>query len=70
MPHIYARNDHDLMFAQGFAHALDRLWQMDLQRRLVAGRLSEVMGKQGKHVNVLQHLRSRRPGIPGTAPWR
>jgi penicillin amidase len=44
VPHIYARNVHDLMFAQGFVHAQDRLWQMDFQRRLVAGRLSEVIG--------------------------
>lgn len=44
VPHIYATNFHDLMFAQGFVHAQDRLWQMDFQRRLVAGRLSEVMG--------------------------
>jgi penicillin G amidase len=44
VPHIYATNSHDLMFAQGFVHAQDRLWQMDFQRRLVAGRLSEVMG--------------------------
>lgn len=44
VPHIYAHNVHDLMFAQGFVHAQDRLWQMDFQRRLVAGRLSEVIG--------------------------
>ena len=46
VPHIYAENIRDLMFAQGFVHAQDRLWQMDLQRRLVAGRLSEVMGAE------------------------
>ena len=45
VPHIYAQNNHDLLFAQGFVHAQDRLWQMDFQRRLVAGRLSEVIGK-------------------------
>ncbi len=45
VPHIYAHSTRDLMFAQGFVHAQDRLWQMDFQRRLVAGRLSEVMGK-------------------------
>ena len=44
VPHIYAKSDHDLFFAQGFVHAQDRLWQMDLWRRLVAGRLSEIMG--------------------------
>jgi len=45
VPHIYAKGQHDLLFAQGFAHAQDRLWQMDFYRRLVAGRLSEVMGE-------------------------
>jgi penicillin amidase len=46
VPHIYAENTHDLMFAQGFVHAQDRLWQMDFHRRLVAGWVSEVMGAQ------------------------
>ncbi len=44
VPHIFAETAHDLFFAQGFVHAQDRLWQMDFQRRLVAGRLSEVLG--------------------------
>lgn len=44
VPHIYAANEHDLFFAQGFAHAQDRLFQMDLYRRLGLGRLSEVTG--------------------------
>ncbi len=45
IPHIYAQNETDLMFAQGFIHAQDRLWQMDFQRRVVAGRLSEILGE-------------------------
>jgi penicillin amidase len=45
VPHIYAANLHDLMFAQGYVHAQDRLWQMDFHRRLLAGRLSEVLGE-------------------------
>ena len=45
VPHIYANNFDDLVFAQGFVHAQDRLWQMDYNRRLVAGRLSEIFGK-------------------------
>lgn len=44
VPHIYAQNMHDLLFGQGFVHAQDRLWQMDFQRRLVSGRLAEVLG--------------------------
>jgi len=45
VPHIYADNLHDLFFAQGFAHAQDRLWQMEFNRRLVAGRLAEILGQ-------------------------
>lgn len=44
VPHIYAENHHDLFFAQGFVHAQDRLWQMELNRRIALGRLSEVFG--------------------------
>jgi penicillin amidase len=44
-PHIYAASEADAFFVQGFVHAQDRLWQMEFQRRLVAGRLSEVFGK-------------------------
>lgn len=44
VPHIKAENQHDLFFAQGFVQAQDRLFQMDLWRRSVQGRLSEVLG--------------------------
>lgn len=44
VPHIYAENEHDLFMAQGFVQAQDRLWQMESNRRLAAGRLSEILG--------------------------
>jgi penicillin amidase len=44
VPHIYAQRQSDLFFAQGFVQAQDRLFQMDLWRRSVQGRLSEVLG--------------------------
>ncbi len=44
VPHIYAGNPHDLFFAQGFVHAQDRLWQMEINRRTATGRLSELFG--------------------------
>jgi penicillin amidase len=44
VPHIYAKDTHDLFFAQGFVHAQDRLFQMEFWRRLGAGRLAEVLG--------------------------
>ncbi len=46
VPHIFAQNDYDLYFAQGFVTARDRLWQIDFQARAAAGRLSEVLGEQ------------------------
>jgi len=43
--HIYAANQHDLFFAQGFVAAQDRLFQMELWKRAGQGRLAEVLGK-------------------------
>lgn len=45
IPHIEAANVHDLFFAQGFVTAQDRLWQMDLYRRVAGGRMAEVLGE-------------------------
>jgi penicillin amidase len=45
VPHIYGQSVEDTLFAQGFVHAQERLWQMDFNRRLVAGRLSEILGE-------------------------
>jgi penicillin amidase len=42
--HIRAQTDHDLFFAQAVVQAQDRLWQMEFQRRIGAGRLAEVLG--------------------------
>jgi len=44
VPHIYARNTHDLFFAQGYITAKDRLFQIDSWRRVGAGKLAEVLG--------------------------
>jgi penicillin amidase len=45
VPHIFAAHAEDAIFALGFVHAQDRLWQMEAMRRMGAGRLSEVFGK-------------------------
>lgn len=42
--HVWAHSEEDLYFAQGYAHARERLWQLELFRRVAEGRLSEVMG--------------------------
>jgi penicillin amidase len=44
VPHIYASTEHDLFYAQGFVHAQDRFWQMDVQRHTARGRLTELVG--------------------------
>ena len=43
--HIYAKNQHDLFFAQGFVVAQDRLFQMEMWKRAGQGRLAEVLGR-------------------------
>ena len=44
VPHILAGSEEDALFALGFVHAQDRLWQMEMNRRIGAGRLAEVLG--------------------------
>ena len=44
VPHIFAENDHDLLCVEGYIHARDRFFQMDLTRRQVSGDLAEVVG--------------------------
>ncbi|NAS13063.1 penicillin acylase family protein [Poritiphilus flavus] len=45
IPHIYAQNEEDAFRTLGYVHAQDRLWQMELLRRVARGGLSEVFGK-------------------------
>ena len=47
MVHIYASSARDCLFAQGFVHAQERLWQMDFNRRVIAGQLAEILGEAG-----------------------
>src|SRR4051812_49328844 len=53
VPHIYANNDVDAYFAQGYLHAKFRLWQMELQTYAAGGRLSEIMGDSSSGRNFL-----------------
>ncbi len=46
VPHINAQNQKDAFTALGYVHAQDRLWQMELIRRIAAGRLAEIFGKE------------------------
>ncbi len=44
IPHVAATNEADLFLAQGYLHAQERLWQMELSRRFLAGRMAEAFG--------------------------
>ncbi|MFN8291673.1 MAG: penicillin acylase family protein [Chitinophagaceae bacterium] len=55
VPHVFAENDEDLYFIQGYLHAKFRLFQMDLQTKAAAGRASEIAGK--KAVNYDKTMR-------------
>ncbi len=46
IPHVIATSDEDVFFGIGYAHAQDRLWQMDMSRRYGQGRLSEIFGRE------------------------
>ena len=59
IPHIYAQNDEDLYFVQGYITASLRLWQMDFTTRAAAGRLSEIVGEAALDLD----LRIRRKGM-------
>ncbi len=54
IPHVFAKNDHDLYYAQGYVTAMHRLWQMDFQTRFASGRLCEVVGKKAIEVDRYQ----------------
>ena len=54
VPHIFADNNYDLYFAQGYITAKDRLWQMDFQTRFASGRLSEVVGPKAIELDRYQ----------------
>ncbi|MBK7426962.1 MAG: penicillin acylase family protein [Saprospiraceae bacterium] len=59
VPHIFAENDNDAAFAQGYMHAKLRLFQLDIASRAISGRLSEILGPR-----TLDHDKQiRREGI-------
>lgn len=54
VPHIFAANDHDLYFLQGYLTARDRLWQMEFQTHAAAGRISEIVGAKATDFDLEQ----------------
>ena len=54
IPHIYAQTDKDLLFALGYLHARNRLFEMDMFRRYAGGKLSELLGSD--YINVDKYM--------------
>ena len=72
VPHIRAQTDEDAVYALGFVHWQDRAWQMDFQRRVVQGRLSEVLGEaalpQDKFLRTWGFERAAESALPALSP--
>lgn len=68
VPSLYAANEHDLFFAQGYVHAQDRLWQMEFNRRLGAGELASMLGPS--LVPADKSLRALRIRAAAEADWQ
>ncbi len=54
VPHIFASTDHDAFLALGYVHAQDRMWQLEMNRRIGNGRLSEVLGSAALDIDKFQ----------------
>jgi len=62
VPHIYAKSADDLFFAQGYVIAQDRLWHMEMNRRVAQGRTAEIVGPAGvPHDRLVRMLQFRGP---------
>ncbi len=72
IPHIRAGDEADALYGLGYVHAQDRLWQMEFQRRVAQGRLSEVVGPEGlpadrllRTIGLMRAAREAWPKIDG-----
>ena len=66
VPHIFATNTYDIYFAQGFITARHRLWQMEFQTHIAAGRASELIGAKAIGFDKLQRRRGLLLGAENT----
>ncbi len=73
IPHIFAANKLDGLFGLGYVHAQDRLWEMEFQRRIGFGRLSEVLGAatlpQDRFLRTVGFGRAARAAWASTPDW-
>ena len=60
VPHIYAKNENDMFFAQGFQAASDRLFQFEMWRRQARGLLSDILGERELEKDIASRLFSYR----------
>ena len=68
VPHVLATNAADAIFGLGFVHGQDRAWQLEFYRRVVSGRLAEVVGPQGLPTDrLMRHLGLHRAGVQAWA---
>ncbi|HEY7291199.1 MAG TPA: penicillin acylase family protein [Vicinamibacterales bacterium] len=73
IPHIFASNKADALFGLGYVHAQDRLWEMEFQRRIGFGRLSEIFGDatlpQDRFLRTVGFGRAARTAWDGMPQW-
>ncbi len=73
VPHIFASDRRDGLFGLGYVHAQDRLWEMELQRRIGHGRLSEIFGEtalpQDRFLRTVGFGRAARAAWAGLPDW-
>src|SRR5262249_16169810 len=73
IPHIFGATKADALFGLGYAHAQDRLWQMEFQRRIGHGRLSEIFGAatipQDRFLRTVGFGRAARAAWSATPDW-
>lgn len=67
VPHVFALNDQDAYFVQGYLHAKFRLWQMEFQTQVAAGRLGEILGRGPDDVILNNDRLMRRLGMVSSA---
>ena len=69
-PHVFAANKLDALFGLGYVHAQDRLWQMEFQRRIGFGRLSEIFGSSDRSAGIHRFLGTVGFGRAANAAWQ
>src|SRR6476660_5030417 len=67
--HIYAKNEHDLFFAQGYSAARDRLFQFELWRRQATGTVAEILGRKELKRDIGTRLHMFRGDLKAELNW-